>query len=122
MKRSTKHRNILPPREFAKRMFWYTLFAFGLIAFSLLIGTLGYHFIAKLGWIDSIYNSSMILTGMGPVNHLVDVDAKIFASVYALFSGIVFLSTVAIFFSPIAHRLLHVLHVEDEDDDKNKEN
>jgi hypothetical protein len=81
--------------------------------FSLLIGVLGYHYIADLGWIDSFYISSMILTGMGPTSEITCVAGKIFSSFYALFSGIIFLTTAAIFISPIAHRLLHVLHVED---------
>lgn len=58
----------------------------------------------------------MILTGMGPVDRLTTDAAKIFASAYSIFSGVAFLSTVAIFFSPIAHRLLHILHVEDDDE------
>ena len=58
----------------------------------------------------------MILTGMGPVDRLTTDSAKIFASAYSIFSGVAFLSTVAIFFSPIAHRLLHILHVEDDDE------
>lgn len=76
------------------------------MAFS--IGILGYQYIGKLGWIDSIYNASMIVTGMGPVNEMETDSAKLFASVYALFSGVVFLSTVAIFFAPFAHRLTHL--------------
>ena len=74
---------------------------------------LGYHYIGELKWIDSIYNSSMILTGIGPVNEMVTDAPKIFASVYATFSGIVFLSTVAIFFAPFAHRIMHLLKIEE---------
>ncbi len=109
-----KHnKNILPTKEFAIRQVRFTVIALSLIIFSVLIGTLGYEYYGGLSWIDSFYNASMILTGMGPVNPMVTSSAKLFASFYALFSGIVFLSTVAIFFSPIAHRLLHMLHVED---------
>jgi hypothetical protein len=57
----------------------------------------------------------MILTGMGPIDPVRDTTAKLFASAYALFSEVVFLSTVTIFFSPIAHRLMHLLHIEDEE-------
>jgi hypothetical protein len=90
-----------------------------LILISLLIGVLGYHYIAHLNWVDSLLNASMILTGMGPVDRLESDAAKIFASIYSIFSGVAFLSTVAIFFSPIAHRLLHLLHVEEDSDETN---
>jgi hypothetical protein len=55
----------------------------------------------------------MILTGMGPVDQMPNDAAKLFASYYALYSGVAFLSIVAIFFSPFAHRLMH-LDNEDE--------
>jgi hypothetical protein len=113
MNNSTRRRNILPPKQFAKRMLIYFLISFGFMAFSLLLGVHGYHYITELGWVDSFYLSSMILTGMGPTSEITCVAGKIFSSFYALFSGIVFLTTAAIFISPIAHRLLHVLHVED---------
>ena len=112
MKSSLKKPNILSPRDFALRMIGYFIISLIIIICSLLIGILGYHFIAKLSWVDSTYNASMILAGMGPVDLLNSDESKIFASAYALFSGVAFLSTVAIFFSPIAHRLLHILHVE----------
>jgi len=83
------------------------------LVFSIGIGVLGYHYIGELKWIDSIYNASMILTGMGPVNEMKTNAAKLFASIYAIFSGVIFLSTVAIFFAPFAHRLMHMLKVEE---------
>ena len=116
MKSSLKKRNILSPRDFALRMIGYFIISLIIIICSLLIGILGYHFIAKLSWVDSTYNASMILAGMGPVDLLNSDESNIFASAYALFSGVAFLSTVAIFFSPIAHRLLHILHVEDTEE------
>ena len=109
------NKNILPPREFAIRVSRYAVISLSLLIVSLGIGILGYHFIANLSWIDSLYNSSMILTGMGPVNEMKTNSAKLFASIYALFSGVVFLSTVAIFFAPFAHRLMHLLKIEDAD-------
>lgn len=85
-----------------------------LICVSLLIGTLGYHYFQQLNWLDSFYMASMILTGMGPITEMTTDDAKIFSSFYALYSGVAFLSITAIFFAPIIHRLLHILHVESE--------
>ena len=111
-----KRNNILPPKEFAKRVIKYAIFSISVLILSMGIGILGYHYIGKLNWIDSIYNASMILTGMGPVNEMITHSAKLFASIYALFSGVVFLSTVAIFFAPIAHRLMHLLRIDEIDD------
>lgn len=85
-----------------------------IVAVSLLAGTLGYHLIAGLGWIDALLNASMILTGMGPVDPMKDTASKLFASAYALFSGVVFLSAVAILLSPILHRIVHAFHIDDE--------
>jgi hypothetical protein len=90
----------------------FFLAAMSLIVFSLMIGVLGYHFIGKLSLVDSFHMSSMILTGMGPVNDMKTTAAKLFSSFYALYSGIAFLSATAVFFSPIVHRFLHILHVE----------
>ena len=109
------NRNILAPRDFAKRVVRYSVFAIFLLMLSLGIGIFGYHYIGGLGWIDSIYNASMILTGMGPVNEMTTDAAKLFASIYAIFSGVIFLSTVAVFFAPFAHRLMHLLRIEEID-------
>lgn len=112
-----RNKNILSKKDFFFRVLRYTLFAASLMIFSVLIGVLGYYHYGNLAWIDSFYNASMILTGMGPVNKMETESAKIFASIYALFSGVVFLSTVAIFFAPFAHRLMHVLHVDKNEDE-----
>ena len=111
-----KSKVILPPHLFALRMARFFLYAVLLIAASLSIGVVGYHHYAGLTWIDSLLNASMILTGMGPVSPMESEAAKIFSSFYALFSGIAFLSTVAIFLSPLAHRMLHKLHIDESDD------
>ena len=86
-----------------------------LILFSLFIGIAGYHWIAGLSWVDALLNASMILGGMGPVNPLASSGAKIFASVYALFSGLVFIAVMGIVFSPIVHRMLHKFHIDERD-------
>jgi len=113
MMNKRKRKNILPPIEFAKRVLKYSIFSIFILTFSISIGIMGYHYIGELGWIDSIYNASMILTGMGPVDEMKTDSAKLFASIYAIFSGVVFLSTVAVFFAPFAHRLMHLLRIEE---------
>jgi len=102
--------------EFARRMLRFGLFAAGIILFSLGVGILGYHYFESLSWIDSLLNASMILGGMGPVNAVQTNAGKIFAALYALYSGIVLLASVGILASPIFHRLLHRFHLEIEDE------
>jgi hypothetical protein len=111
-----EHRSepVLPFDQFIKRIFRYTFFSFLLLGVSLGIGVLGYHYINDLPWIDALLNASMILTGMGPIDPMKNDAAKLFASFYSIFSGVVFLSTVAVFLAPIAHRFLHKLHVDEE--------
>ena len=86
-----------------------------LIGFSLAIGIAGYHFIAGFGWVDSLLNASMILTGMGPVGTLTSDAAKIFASAYALFSGVAFITATGILIAPMFHRVLIRFHIEEKD-------
>jgi hypothetical protein len=79
---------------------------------ALFIGIAGYHWIDKLSWVDSLLEASMILGGMGPINPLHNDAAKIFASAYALFSGLILIGVMGIILTPITHRLLHKFHVE----------
>jgi len=81
---------------------------------SLGLGVLGYHFFGKLAWIDALLNASMILTGMGPVDPMQTVGSKLFASCYALFSGVIFITTAGVLLAPVAHRTLHRFHLEIE--------
>ena len=103
---------LLPSQLFAKRIISHFSFGFIIILISLLLGVVGYHFFEGIGWIDSLLNASMILGGMGPVTELKTDAGKIFASFYALFSGIVFLVTVGIILAPMVHRFLHKLNIE----------
>jgi len=103
--------------QFLFRLGRYALFSAILITFSVFMGTLGYHIFGQLSWLDSFHMSCMILTGMGPVMEMKSDIAKIFSSLYALYSGVAFLSITAVFFAPIVHRLLHILHVEDDEDE-----
>jgi len=84
----------------------------GIIMVSLGIGAVGYHWTEGWSWIDSVLNASMILTGMGPVNVVKSDAGKIFATLYALFSGVVFLTSVALLLAPAMHRFLHRFHLE----------
>ena len=108
---------LISRREFLSRQLRNLSFSLLILIFSIGIGVAGYHVFGKLSWIDSFLNASMILTGMGPVDHL-DTDAgKLFASFYALFSGVAFLTFVAVLFAPIYHRFLHKFHFNIKDDE-----
>jgi hypothetical protein len=103
---------LLPTTAFIRRAMRFAGFGLVIVAFSLLIGILGYHFFEGLSWLDAFVNASMILGGMGPVNPLQTIAGKVFAGCYALFSGIVFLIAVAVILSPLIHRILHRFHLE----------
>jgi len=107
------------PQVFARRLALNGLIGLLLLAFSLVIGILGYHFLESLSWIDSLLNASMILGGMGPVNPLKTEAGKIFASFYAIYSGVILLASVGILIAPIFHRFLHRFHLADESDEEN---
>ena len=106
---------LMPFNLFLKRLLRFAFYSSVIIVFSLLSGVLGYHFIEKLSLIDSFLNASMILTGMGPADKMNSEGGKIFAAFYALYSGVAFLSTIAIMFTPVAHRVLHILHLDEKE-------
>jgi len=110
------HLKKLPHRKhYVERIFKNALAGFVILFFSLAIGMIGYHHYFKLGWVDSLYNASMILTGMGPVDKAIDDAGKIFASIYAIYSGVTFLTSVAIILGPVVHRFLHKFKIEVEE-------
>jgi ABC-type phosphate transport system permease subunit len=107
-----KGQKLLPRRQYQQRLLWHGLLALGVIVSALLIGVLGYRLLAGFPWIDSLLNASMILGGMGPVGELPGPAAKIFASFYALFSGLIFIGVLGILLAAPVHRFLHRLHLE----------
>ena len=110
-----KQQSVAPVPVFLKRLVLCFALALSLILTALFIGIAGYHWIAGLPWIDALLNASMILGGMGPVNLLTNDSGKVFASVYALFSGLVFIAVMGVVFSPLLHRMLHKFHMDDKD-------
>lgn len=113
-----KKDKLLPLPKFLGRVLLSLLLGFGIIVIALGIGVAGYHELAGLDWIDSILNASMILTGMGPVSPMSTTTAKLFASAYAMFSGVVFLSSIGLVLAPIFHRILHKFHLDDVDENE----
>ena len=111
-----RHHPLLPREKFIQRTLRYTALSIGIIAVSLVIGVLGYHSLEGLSWIDALVNASMLLGGMGPVSPLHTTAGKIFASFYALFSGMVLLVAVGVLIAPIFHRFLHHFHLDFDDE------
>jgi hypothetical protein len=107
---------MLSPRKFALRLLHHGGVVLAAVIVALLIGVVGYHLSAGLSWIDSLLNASMILSGMGPTNPLTTTIGKLFASFYALFSGLFFIVVTGVMLSPFVHRVLHRFHLEKEKD------
>ena len=101
-----------PRRKFLARLAIHGGYAAALIAVSMLVGMIGYHAIAHYSWIDSFLDACMLLSGMGPIGALPDDAAKLFAGVFALYSGLVFLLSAALLLTPVFHRVLHFFHWE----------
>lgn len=106
---------LLTRTQFARRVLWHLATAIGAIAVALGAGVAGYHFIAGFTLIDAFLDASMILGGMGPVGELRTDGAKIFASCYALFSGLFFIALLGLLVAPFFHRVMHKLHLDEED-------
>jgi hypothetical protein len=102
-------------RQFAHRMLGHAAVAAAIIAVALAIGICGYHWSEGIPWIDALLEASMILSGMGPVHDPAKTAGKLFASGYALFSGVVFLGLAAVILAPVIHRVLHKFHLDDEE-------
>jgi hypothetical protein len=107
-----RRQQLLPRRAFLFRLGRFAGAAFLLVVASWVIGILGYKALEGMSWIDATLNAAMLLGGMGPVDPLHTDAGKLFASFYALFSGIVFLVAVGVLIAPILHRFLHQFHLE----------
>jgi len=106
---------VISPREFVRRVVRQGLIGFALLTIPLVVGILGYMFLAGLSPVDAFLNASMILGGMGPVDPLPNDAAKIFAGLYALFAGVFFLVVAGVVLAPFLHRVLHRLHIDEGD-------
>ena len=115
-----RHKPLLSRIKFLFRVLHHGMLAIGVVFIALGIGILGYHWFEGMSWIDAILNASMILGGMGPVTALNTVGGKLFASAYAIFSGLVFIGVMGIVLAPFAHRLLHRFHLE-ADEERNED-
>jgi len=113
-----RHEPLLPRAAFARRFLHHLAVAGVIVVGSLAVGVAGYHFVARLSWIDALVNAAMLLGGMGPVNELHSGAAKLFAALYALYAGLIFLIVAGVVFAPVFHRVVHRFHLELTDEDE----
>ena len=107
-----RHEPLVPFTTFVGRIVQSVALATSIIAIALGMGILGYRILEDLPWVDALLNASMILGGMGPVNELHTTAGKLFASAYALFSGLIFVIVTGVVIVPILHRFFHWFHLE----------
>ena len=106
---------LLPRRQFLQRLAQSGGIVLALVMGSLLVGMAGYHLLEGLQWIDAFLNASMLLGGMGPVDVPHSYGGKFFAGCYALYCGLVVILIAGLLLAPVAHRLLHKFHVENDE-------
>ena len=104
---------LLPRDQFLRRLAVHGGYSLGLLSVSILLGVLGFHYLAGQTPIDALLNASMLLGGMGPVGDIESDGGKLFASAYALYAGLVFIGISTILAAPVLHRLMHTFHVKD---------
>ncbi len=109
-----RHHRLLPLARFVWRLLGHSAIAVALLGVSLGMGMVGYATLEELAWIDAFHNAAMLLSGMGPVNPPKTDAGKLFAGIYALYAGLVFIAMAAILFAPLVHRVLHRFHWGDE--------
>jgi len=106
---------MLTRRAFFLRLSRHVLLSLGLLTLWLLVGVIGYAWLAHLKPVDAFLNAAMIAGGMGPVDVLTDDASKVFAGLYAIVSGVVIIGAAGIVLTPVLHRVLHSLHLDDDD-------
>lgn len=106
----SKTQSPISSAHFARRLIAHLILALALLLLSLGIGIAGYSGFEHLSWLDAFLNSAMLIGGMGPVNAPATASGKLFAGVYALYAGLVFIVSAALVFTPVVHRVLHKFH------------
>lgn len=115
-----KKQPLATPRTYYKRIASNFILTLMILGGSLLIGTLGFyltrstHCDQPITWLDAFHNASMLLSGMGPIISCYTDAGKVFSSLYALFSGVIFITNVGLILAPAVHRLFHKLHLADK--------
>jgi hypothetical protein len=112
-----RHQPLASREVFQRRLLRSGTFGFIIVTISLLVGMAGYAFTEGLGALDAFVNAAMILSGMGPLHIPQTTAGKVFAGIYALYSGFAVLVIAALIFAPVVHRVLHRFHLEESGED-----
>jgi hypothetical protein len=110
--RYLRSKPLMSHREYRRRLINNGVMSVAFLSLSIGMGMIGYHGWGGLSWLDAFYNAAMILTGMGPVDAMLTPGAKLFAGFYALYSGVAFLTFIAVLFAPVYQRFIHKLHLD----------
>jgi len=121
MKYERRSQKLASPRMYRRRLVQSGVAGFIMVAVSLAVGMAGYAYFEDLGWLDSFVNAAMILSGMGPLHDPESTGGKLFAGIYALYSGFAVLVIAAVTFAPVIHRILHRFHMKTEEDEESEE-
>lgn len=113
-----RHQPLASPQHFSSRILRSSVWAAGIIVAALAIGMAGYMGFEGMSGIDAFANAAMILSGMGPLNPLLTTGGKMFAGLYAIFSGLLIFAVAGLVLAPVFHRILHRFHMEDSDSGK----
>ena len=111
-----RSQELASPALYRRRLVQSGTAGFIMVAISLAVGMAGYAYFESLGWVDSFVNAAMILSGMGPLHDPETTGGKLFAGIYALYSGFAVLVIAAVTFAPAIHRMLHRFHMPTEED------
>jgi hypothetical protein len=109
----SRHQPLLPRPEFTRRVARNFAAASALVGVSLAVGMFGYHLTEGMDWIDAFANAAMILSGMGPLDPLRTRGGRLFAGLYALYSGLVLVLASGLVLAPVVHRMFHRFHLEE---------
>ncbi|NYT43224.1 hypothetical protein CKA81_03290 [Pollutimonas thiosulfatoxidans] len=110
----SKNENILSTRHFTLRMLWHFAMAVAIIVVALAMGVLGMMWIESIHWHDAVLNTSLIIAGIGPYILPATTAGKLFFSFYGMMVGLVFVATLGLVLAPLAHRLIHKFHLDDD--------
>ena len=115
---SSQRRSAPNPRLLLRRLLLHLAFSLALLAASLAVGMWGYSHYEHLPWRDAFVNAAMLLGGMGPVKLDLTEPGKVFAGLFALYSGLVVIAVTALLLAPGIHHMMKRVHWEDRSDTK----
>lgn len=112
----SKDQPLLPTHHFIKRVSWHVIYALILVALTVLAGVIGHLWLEPVAWHDAMLNAALIVGGIGPFILPATIAGKLFFALYSIVVGLVFAATLGLILAPLAHRIIHKFHLEDDND------